>query len=284
MPDMYEQWGYSQDYMDQQEQGGVSSDFFQQPSAQTYGTNVGMQGGGGLLDSLLTPSFMSDVQTTFMPKQYNIAADEFTPGVNDQATYDAFLEMQKQGYQPTKEMADMMMLTGDYEKDGAYIKNKKTGELMTKERYTDQLKNMMNVDSGMFLSESAAAPNIFSQASLSQALARSGVEGGRAGMAKPMKLSSLRAIDPASFSAQVGQRRGSLADRLVGQRQSAAATGGDFAGYGGRADATNAAEEAFESGVQNIYGDVGRQRGQALQGLAKELADYQGLIKTVQGG
>ena len=113
MPDMYEQWGYSQDYMDQQEQGGVSSDFFQQPSAQTYGTNVGMQGGGGLLDSLLTPSFMSDVQTTFMPKQYNIAADEFTPGVNDQATYDAFLEMQKQGYQPTKELADMIMLTVD---------------------------------------------------------------------------------------------------------------------------------------------------------------------------
>ena len=163
----FDDYGYAQDYMDQQNQGGVSSDFFQQPSAQTYGTNVGMQGGGGLLDSLLTPSFMSDVQTTFMPKQYNIAANEFTPGISDQATYDAFLEMQRQGYQPTKEMADMMMLTGDYVKDGGFIKNKKTGELMSKSQYTNELKNMMNVDSGMFLSESGPAPNIFSQQSLS---------------------------------------------------------------------------------------------------------------------
>ena len=245
---------------------------------------MGTQGGGGLLDSLLTPSFMSDVQTTFMPKQYNITAGEFTPGIDDRETYDAFLDLQKQGYQPTKEMADMMMLTGDYKKDGLLIRNKKTGAVMTKEQYTNRLKDMMSPESGMFLSESAAAPNIFSQASLAQGLARSGVEGGRAGMVKPMKLSSLRGIDPASFSAQIGQRRGSLADRLVGQRQAAAATGGDFAGYGGRAAGTAAAEEAFESGVQNIYGDVGKQRGQALQGLAKELADYQGLIKTVQGG
>ena len=103
-------------------------------------------------------------------------------------------------------------------------------------------------------------------------------------MAKTAKLSTLRALDPGSYSSQISTRRGSLADKLTAARQRAQATGGGFAGYGGRGVGEEIAEAQYETGVQDVYGQVGAQRGQAMKTLQDQLSDYGTLISQQKGG
>jgi hypothetical protein len=102
-------------------------------------------------------------------------------------------------------------------------------------------------------------------------------------MATTSALESLRKIDPGSYTKEISEKRGTLADRLVAQQQSAQQAGSGFAGYGGRTVGQELAQQQYEAGVQDIYSGVAQQRGQALQDLYSQLDDYGRLISQQQG-
>jgi len=102
-------------------------------------------------------------------------------------------------------------------------------------------------------------------------------------MATTTALGALRKIDPGSYAKEISEQRGTLADRLVAQQQSAQQAGSGFAGYGGRAAGQELAQQQYEAGVQDIYSGVAQQRGQALQDLYSQLDDYGRLISQQQG-
>jgi hypothetical protein len=237
-----------------------------------------------VLDYLLPKSFMSDVQTTFRPKQYEFTASEFTPYMSDAGLFEDYKDFVKQGFQPTEEMADI--LTGDrfYFAPGVGYTDRETGERYSQDELESFLKNMFNPESGMFISKDIAGPNIFGGQSLAEGFERAGVSDFDSAMAKPMELSSLRALDPGSYAKETSIKRGTLADSLARQRAKASQIGGGFAGYGGRNVAEDLAEQQFVEGSQAIMEDVNKQRANALQQLYSELEDYDSIIGTMNTG
>tara|TARA_R100000951_G_scaffold31974_1_gene27302 strand:- start:11380 stop:12060 length:681 start_codon:yes stop_codon:yes gene_type:complete len=224
-----------------------------------------------LLDRLIPAGFQSNVAATFSPKAYALTAEEFLPkwgeGVDP---YARFKEIRDMGYEPTQSFADILMSEED-DTD------------MSLESIVSIMENPEN--SEYFVNKSAASGiNPFSSQSLAEGFKLAGVTGYDPSMATTAKLSSLRALDTSSYAGQIAEQRGSLADTLVSRRQTAQSAGGGFAGYGGRAAGQEAAELAFESGVQDIYGNVGEQRSAAMQNLYGQLDDYSKLISQQQGG
>lgn len=223
-----------------------------------------------LLDRLIPAGFQSNVAATFSPKTYALTAEEFLPGWGEGAhRYERFKEIREMGYEPTQELADILM--SDNPTGSTY-------DLMDTEFLDPE-------NSEYFVNKSAASGiNPFSSQSLAEGFKLAGVTGYDPSMATTAKLSSLRALDTSSYAGQIAEQRGSLADTLVSRRQTAQSAGGGFAGYGGRAAGQEAAELAFESGVQDIYGNVGEQRSAAMQNLYGQLDDYSKLISQQQGG
>tara|TARA_R100001463_G_scaffold25272_2_gene59991 strand:+ start:3259 stop:3969 length:711 start_codon:yes stop_codon:yes gene_type:complete len=229
-----------------------------------------------VLDYLLPKSFMSDVQTTFRPRKYDLTTDEFMPGWGESESqyYDVFQSLRDQGYEPTEEFADMLM----EEVPGSW------NDRITKAL---EIKNILDaggeagIESGMFLEANPSAPNIFGGQSLAEGFERSGVYDFDSAMAKPTKLSTLRGIDPGSYSKEVATKRGTLADSLSRQRAKASQIGGGFAGYGGRTVAQDLAEQQFAQGSQGIMEDVNKQRATALQQLYSELEGYGSIIANM---
>ena len=253
-----------------------------------------------VLDYLLPKSFMSDVQTTFRPKSYDLTKDEFMPGWGESESqyYDVFQSLRDQGYEPTEKFVDMLMAASpgerytnfnptDPDTYGPNLKYATTGDKTENPEWTEAASKIMNIlsaggkaglESGMFYDRNAPAPNIFGGQSLAEGFERSGVYDFDSAMAKPAKLSTLRGIDPGSYSKEVATKRGTLADVLSRQRAKASQVGGGFAGYGGRNIAQGLAEQQFAQGSQGIMEDVNKDRATALQQLYSELEGYGSII------
>ena len=233
-----------------------------------------------VLDYIVPSGFQSDVQSTFAPKQFNLLqAGEFTPGRSDQGDYDRYVDLINQGYQITPEAYEF--LTAD--------KNTRKAMERSADDSTYNYGSMLNPESEFFAFYKPGelddfTGNIFGGQTLAQGFQRAGVMDYDPSMAKTAKLSTLRALDPGSYSSQISTRRGSLADKLTAARQRAQATGGGFAGYGGRGVGEEIAEAQYETGVQDVYGQVGAQRGQAMKTLQDQLSDYGTLISQQKGG
>jgi len=134
-----------------------------------------------------------------------------------------------------------------------------------------------------FVKTSGETINPFASGSLAEGFRQAGVSDFDADMATTTALGALRKIDPSSYAKEISEKRGTLADRLVAQQQSAQQAGSGFAGYGGRTVGQELAQQQYESGVQDIYSGVAQQRGQALQDLYSQLDDYGRLISQQQG-
>ena len=102
-------------------------------------------------------------------------------------------------------------------------------------------------------------------------------------MARPAELSTLRKLDPGSYTRKVAGDRDTLIGALARQRQQAGQLGSGFAGYGRRGLVEDLAQRQYQSGVEGIYEDVNQQRGEALQDLYAQLGDYQSLLDRWEG-
>jgi hypothetical protein len=229
-----------------------------------------------VLDRILPQSFMSDVQTAFRPKSYaEILANEFTPSRDDHSDFETYLNFLAQGYEINPEAYDFLTATKDMRE-----------ELAEEKGYS--VSDFLNPDSenfGFFRPEEVSPiKNIFGGKSLAEGFSRAGVSDFDSSLAQPAKLSTLRKIDPSSYSKEIGMKRGTIADVLTRQKAKASQIGGGFAGYGQRNIASEAAEQQFEMGVQDVYQDVNEQRASALQDLYSELENYQSLIAPMQTG
>ena len=201
-----------------------------------------------VLDYLLPKSFMSDVQTTFRPKSFNrLSSSEFTQGFYDASQFQDYGDLMDQGFAPRLYLN--ALLDPEHELYG----------------FADKESLQPNV-------------NIFGGQSLAEGFERSGVFDFDSDMAKPMQLSTLRGIDPGSYSKEISTKRGTLADVLSRQRAKASQVGGGFAGYGGRNMAQGLAEQQFAQGSQGIMEDVNKDRATALQQLYSELEGYGSVI------
>mgnify|MGYP003117797664 CR=1 FL=1 len=229
-----------------------------------------------VLDRILPKSFMSDVQTTFRPKSYaEILANEFTPQRDDHDDFETYLNFLAQGYQINPEAYEFLTATKDMRE-----------ELEKEKGYS--VSDFLNPDSENFgfykPEEVEPIKNIFGGKSLAEGFSRAGVSGFDSSLATPAKLSTLRKIDPGSYSKEIGMKRGTIADVLSRQKSKASQLGGGFAGYGQRDVATDVAQEQFQLGVEGLYKDINEQRASALQDLYSELENYQSLITPMQTG
>jgi len=233
-----------------------------------------------VLDYLLPKSFMSDVQTTFRPKTFEY--EGFFEDVDD-SVYDAYSDLIDQGYSVDSSFAKKLS-EGLFERmAGGFIRERdEFGNILrayTPEQFESEF---LSTDSEGV--KKYSAPNIFGGQSLAEGFERAGVYDFDPTMAKPMELSSLRALDPGSYAKETSMKRGTLADSLARQRAKASQVGGGFAGYGGRNVAEDLAEQQFVEGSQAIIEDVNKQRANALQQLYSELEDYGSIIGTMNTG
>lgn len=229
-----------------------------------------------VLDYLLPKSFMSDVQTTFRPKSFNrLIASDFTPGYSDADEFKLYGDFMDRGLAPTEEAYRFFS-------EGSETERERLAEAAGFSDVGDYLTALTNEQSDFFgfKTKDSLQPNvnIFGGKSLAEGFERSGVYEFDPAMAKPMQLSTLRALDPGSYSKEVATKRGTLADVLSRQRAKASQVGGGFAGYGGRTVAEGLAEQQFEQGSQGIMEDVNKQRANALQQLYSELEGYGSII------
>mgnify|MGYP006408730025 FL=1 len=232
-----------------------------------------------VLDYLLPKSFMSDVQTTFRPKMYDtITAPEFTSGISDGAAYQRYLNQMDAGMTVNPTAYDF--LTSDL------TTMKETARARGFDDVTAYMSAMEDPESEhyMYVDPSKAGEvNIFGGQSMAEGFERAGVSGFDPSMASPMKLSSLRNIDPGSYAKETSMKRGTLADKLASRRATASQVGGGFAGYGRRNLAEDLAEQQFVEGSRGVIEDVNKQRADALSELYAGLEDYQGLISSMEG-
>ncbi len=232
-----------------------------------------------VLDYLLPKSFMSDVQTTFRPKSFNrLEASEFTPGFNDPTPFKDYGDLMDQGFAPTQEAYRMFSEGSESERERLAEASGFTGA----EGVMNYLRALVDPQSDFygFKTKDSLQPNvnIFGGKSLAEGFEGAGVYDFDSAMAQPMQLSTLRGIDPGSYSKEVATKRGTLADVLSRQRAKASQVGGGFAGYGGRTVAEGLAEQQFAQGSQGIMEDVNKQRATALQQLYSELEGYGSII------
>lgn len=239
-----------------------------------------------VLDYLLPKSFMSDVQTTFRPKSFNrLTASDFTPGVSDADVFKKYGDFMDEGLAPTQEAYRMFSEESKSERErlaeAAGFGGNTAGVLQYLIALTNPESNLYG-----FQTKDSLQPdvNIFGGQSLAEGFERAGVYDFDPEMAKPMELSTLRAIDPGSYAKETSMKRGTLADSLARQRAKASQIGGGFAGYGSRNVAEDLAEQQFAEGSQAIMEDVNKQRANALQQLYSELEDYGSTIGTMNTG
>ena len=238
-----------------------------------------------VLDYLLPKSFMSDVQTTFRPKSFNrLEAGEFTPGYDDRSQYDDYLDMFDQDMNLTNEAYKFFSAEGKEERNRLAQQAAEAAGLTAPQNFksTDYMEALFNPLHPLygFADKDSLQPNvnIFGGKSLAEGFEGAGVYDFDPTMAQPMKLSTLRGVDPGSYSKEVATKRGTLADVLSRQRAKASQVGGGFAGYGGRTVAEGLAEQQFAQGSQGIMEDVNKQRATALQQLYSELEGYGSII------
>jgi len=231
-----------------------------------------------VLDYLLPKSFMSDVQTTFRPKTFEY--EGFFKDVDD-SVYDAYSDLIAQGYSVDSSFAKKVS-------EGLFDRVPTTNFISEKDEFGNIVgaytpeefeSKFLSTDSGGV--KKYSAPNIFGGQSLAEGFERSGVYDFDPTMARPAELSTLRKIDPGSYSKEVATKRGTLADVLSRQRAKASQVGGGFAGYGGRTVAEGLAEQQFAQGSQGIMEDVNKQRADALQQLYSELEGYGSIIEPM---
>ena len=67
----------------------------------------------------------------------------------------------------------------------------------------------------------AVLENIFGGKSLAEGFSKAGVTDYDSSLAQPAKLSTLRKVDPASYSKEIGMKRGTIADVLARQKSKA---------------------------------------------------------------
>jgi len=241
-----------------------------------------------VLDYLLPKSFMSDVQTTFRPKSFNrLEAGEFTPGYSDRSQYESYLDMLDQDMNLTTEAYKFFSAENKEERNRLAQEAAEAAGMVAPQNFksTDYMEALFNPSHPLFgfADKESLQPNvnIFGGQSLSEGFERAGVYDFDPAMAKPMELSTLRAIDPGSYAKEVAMKRGTLADVLARQRAKTSQVGGGFAGYGGRTVAEGLAEQQFAEGSQAIMEDVNKQRANALQQLYSELENYGSIIEPM---
>ena len=232
-----------------------------------------------VLDYLLPKSFMSDVQTTFRPKSFNrLSSSEFTQGFYDASQFQDYGDLMDQGFAPTQEAYRMFSEGSEAERERLAKNAGFTGD----DNVMNYLKALLDPENELygFSDKESLQPNvnIFGGQSLAEGFERSGVFDFDSDMAKPMQLSTLRGIDPGSYSKEISTKRGTLADTLSRKRAQASQVGGGFAGYGGRNMAQGLAEQQFAQGSQGIMEDVNKDRATALQQLYSELEGYGSVI------
>ena len=239
-----------------------------------------------VLDYLLPKSFMSDVQTTFRPKSFNrLSSSEFTQGFYDASQFQDYGDLMDQGFAPTQEAYRMFSEGSESERErlaeNAGFNSSSNGDTNVR-LYLNALLDPEHELYG-FADKESLQPNvnIFGGQSLAEGFERSGVFDFDSDMAKPMQLSTLRGIDPGSYSKEISTKRGTLADVLSRQRAKASQVGGGFAGYGGRNMAQGLAEQQFAQGSQGIMEDVNKDRATALQQLYSELEGYGSIIDSM---
>ncbi len=162
-----------------------------------------------------------------------------------------------------------------------YVSKYSTARSQEGQDYVDDLS--LVVEDAFIAPQDAAVVNPFASGSLAEGFRQAGVSDFDADMATTAALGTLRQLDPGSYAKEISEKRGTLADRLVAQQQSAQQAGSGFAGYGGRTVGQELAQQQYEAGVQDIYSGVAQQRGQALQDLYSQLDDYGRLISQQQG-
>tara|TARA_R100001594_G_scaffold26641_2_gene51325 strand:- start:34 stop:711 length:678 start_codon:yes stop_codon:yes gene_type:complete len=219
-----------------------------------------------ILDYLLPKSFMADVQATFRPKQYDKVGKFYLDTGKgkdyfDDKYYDAYLDLLEQGYQPTQSFYD-------YISDEGNINTMRMG-------YFDPYSQYFAFKSPEDVKQ---IKNIFEGHSLAEGFEQAGFPDFDPSMARPAELSTLRKLDPGSYTRKVAGGRDTLIEALARQRQQAGQLGSGFAGYGRRGLVEDLAQRQYQFGVEGIYEDVNQQRAQVLQDLYAQLGDYQSLI------
>tara|TARA_R100000152_G_C6768711_1_gene194291 strand:- start:645 stop:1370 length:726 start_codon:yes stop_codon:yes gene_type:complete len=79
------------------------------------------------------------------------------------------------------------------------------------------------------------------------------------------------------YQPEIEQRRGSLVDRLISKQRMAKSIGTGIAGYGGRSRAQQAVSEQFETGVEDIFSDIQKEKAGALQDIYDVLSQYEAI-------
>ena len=241
-----------------------------------------------ILDYLLPKSFQSDLKATVAPDWWSkpVSEDEFGAfnywTEDDKSRADMAYWMYKQmydlGYRPT-DLGHGILTAESSLDDYGY-------------QMTDDFYNMQHEDfSKYWLTPEQVEKNMkinpFTQQNLVDMFERHEAfddwDDFDPAMVKPMELSTLRKLDPGSYTREVAGGRDTLIGALARQRQQAGQLGSGFAGYGRRGLVEDLAQRQYQSGVEGIYENVNQQRAQALQDLYAQLGDYQSLIDTMEG-
>lgn len=77
------------------------------------------------------------------------------------------------------------------------------------------------------------------------------------------------------YQPQLEEGRSSLLDQLMKKRRLASASGGGFAGYGGRERGRRAAGQGYRTGVEDIYAGIDEEKASALQDIYDVLSQYE---------
>ena len=217
-----------------------------------------------LVNRILGQGFQSQVASTFSPKTYaRLAGSEFTPSYGDDDQYQQYLDFLDEGYIPTALGYEMFTREGQ----GIPVAAQDPDDADFSKYYY----NPSELD----------PIDIFSTGSILEGLERAGLEGATADMVSPVKASDLRAADPTSYTKMISQGLGNLSQGLQDKFTQASNIGGGFAGYGGRERAKQSATQAFQSGFENLLGDVDKQR--ASENILNKVQDFDKLISQFQG-
>ena len=223
-----------------------------------------------LVNRILGQGFQSQVASTFSPKTYGRLADiEFTPGFDDTRgdinQYEQYLSFLDEGYIPTALGYEMFTREGQ----GIPV--------------AAQDPDDANFSKYYYKPSELDPIDIFSTGSILEGLERAGLKGATADMVSPVKASDLRAADPTSYNQMISQGLGNLSQGLQDKFTQASNIGGGFAGYGGRERAKQSATQAFQSGFENLLGDVDKQRASAAENILNKIQDFDKLVSQFQG-
>ena len=214
-----------------------------------------------LLDRLLPANWQTQVASTFGPKRFDeLSSSEWTPGKKTgSGQFKKYKDYLEQGLMPTQKAYDYFTVGEDipdevFDKEGA--------------NFSDYWVDPSQMD----------PVNVFDPNSLMAGFQRAGLHDANKSMFTPFQASDLRALDPSFYTAQMEKDRSNLAGQLQNRLAAAGATGGGFAGYGGRTQAQDLATQQFQSGAEGLYADINKQRAGAVGSLYSKLEDYDKLI------